>query len=115
MINTLPHETQFDANCYSAVSGEPITIVFSNNTIALSGAAISLNISIYASPDKGYTETTENGGIAYTTHRENALFLGEEVVSPETITYKVPPLAAGTYWLQWDVSPGTMNAWLVVS
>lgn len=109
-ISTVASKTELTADCYSALAGVSVTIVFVNQTTDLDGDHVPLSLSLYASPEKGYTETTENGAPVFTMHRENALFVGEETQG--TILYVLPALDPGMYWLQWDVAPAMLNAWV---
>ena len=109
---TLSHNTQLDSTCYSALANVPLVLVFVNETIALSGTPLSLGLSLYHSPDDGYTVT--DNGTAFLGHPEKAIFRGDEVSAPGSIDYQVPALPPGTYWIQADPIAPIMNAWLVL-
>jgi hypothetical protein len=111
-LTTLAHKTQFENTCYTVLANVPFLIVFVNNTTALSGKPLSLGISLYHSPDEGYT-VTDNGD-AFVSHPDKAIFKGDEVLAPGSTVYKLPALPAGSYWIQSDPIAPIMNAWLVV-
>ena len=82
----------FDTSTLSAPAGTPFTVVFDNMD-----AGIPHNFSIYTDD----TATT-------------ALFTGEFLTGPDTTTYKIPALDAGTYFFRCDVHPTTMFGTLTV-
>lgn len=43
----------------------------------------------------------------------NNLFRGDLVSGPATVTYKVPPLKAGTYYFRCDIHPQMSGAFVV--
>lgn len=71
----------FDVNCMSFVAGTPTALVFHNDE------AVPHNIAVYDS----------KGG--------KAIWVGETITGPATVTYKVPPLGKGTYFFQCDLHP----------
>lgn len=81
----------FDSACMAAPAGKPFTITFDNQD-----PGVLHNVSIYA-----------DSSVA------TALFMGELISGPDTITYKVPGLKAGTYFFRCDVHP-QMNGTFVV-
>jgi plastocyanin len=83
----------FDRNQLEVSAGQPITIVFDN-----SDPGVPHNVSVYR-------DSSASG----------ALFAGEVVTGPRTITYSVDPLEAGSYFFRCDVHPTTMTGTLVVS
>ncbi len=111
-LATLDHNTQLDGACYTALADVPLVLLFGNNTIAYSGTPLSLGLSIYHSPEEGYTVT--DGGTAFEPHPREAIFRGDEVLAPGSIVYQVPALPAGWYWMQSDPIAPIMNAWLIV-
>ena len=82
----------FDASCLAAPANKPFTIAFNNMD-----PGVPHNISIYA--DSSATK---------------ALFTGDLVTGPGTITYKVGALPAGTYVFRCDVHPTQMTGTFVV-
>jgi plastocyanin len=76
----------FSTDTLTAPAGKAFTIKFDNQD-----PAIPHNVAIY--PDESATEP---------------LFVGDLVTGPDTITYEVGPLDAGTYYFRCDVHP-TMN------
>jgi len=111
-LATLSNKTQFENTCYTALANVALVILFVNNTIAQSGKPVSLGISVYQSPDEGYT-VTDNGN-AFVPHPDKAIFKGDEILAPNSTLYKLPALPAGSYWIQSDPIAPIMNAWLVV-
>ena len=93
---------------------QPELEVLASLAWGIHGDAVALGISIYPSQKAAYTETIENGGIAWTSHKENALFVGRPVESPGTRVYEVPALPPGRYYMTYDSIPGMLNAWLIV-
>jgi plastocyanin len=82
----------FDTTSLTAPAGEAFTLFFDNMD-----AGIPHNVSIYSDD----TATT-------------SLFVGELITGPDTITYEVPALDAGTYFFRCDVHPTTMTGTLTV-
>jgi plastocyanin len=76
----------FDTDTLRAPSGRPFTIRFDNEE------AVPHNVSIYADPDGS-----------------EALFTGEIITGPGSITYEVGALEAGTYQFVCDVHPAQMT------
>jgi plastocyanin len=83
----------FDEDCLAAPTGEAVRIVFDNQD-----EGVPHNVAIYADP--GATRQ---------------LFAGEEVTGPATVTYRVPPLEAGTYLFRCDFHPQQMQGAFVVA
>lgn len=84
--------TAFDTDCLAAPAGSPFKIVFDNMD-----PGVPHNISIY---------TDETAA--------NALFTGDLLTGPDTVTYRVGALEAGTYFFRCDVHPTTMTGTFVV-
>lgn len=82
----------FDTDALSAPAGTPFTVFFDNMD-----PGIPHNFSIYTDD----TATT-------------ALFTGDMITGPDTITYEIPALDAGTYFFRCDVHPTTMIGTLTV-
>ena len=82
----------FDTDCLAAPAGSPFKIVFDNMD-----PGVAHNISIY---------TDETAA--------KALFTGDLVTGPDTVTYQVGALKAGTYFFRCDVHPTTMTGTFVV-
>jgi plastocyanin len=83
----------FDTGCLAAPAGKPFTIAFDNMD-----PGIPHNVSIYT--DSSAT---------------TALFTGEMVTGPDTVTYEVGALEPGTYFFRCDVHPTTMTGTFVVA
>jgi nitrite reductase (NO-forming) len=83
----------FDTGCLAAPAGKPFTIAFDNMD-----PGIPHNVSIY----------TDSSATA-------ALFTGEMVTGPGTVTYEVDALEPGTYFFRCDVHPTTMTGTFVVA
>ena len=81
-VQVVAENIAFDTATLSLPAGEPAAIEFENLD-----AGVSHNVAIY----------TEQGG--------EQLFIGEIFPGPETRTYDVPPLDAGTFYFQCDVHP----------
>ena len=82
----------FDAGVLEAPAGEPFAFAFENQE------GVPHNVAIYA--DESATEP---------------LFVGEIFSGPDSRTYQVPALEAGTYFFRCDVHPVTMIGTLVVT
>ncbi len=82
----------FDTDSLSAPAGTPFTVLLDNMD-----AGIPHNFSIYTDD----TATT-------------ALFTGEIITGPDTITNEIPALDAGSYFFRCDVHPTTMIGTLTV-
>jgi plastocyanin len=82
----------FNTDTLSFPADTPVTLTFDNND-----AGIPHNVAIYQ--DQAYTQ---------------AKFSGEIVTGPTSVTYDVPPLAAGTYYFKCDVH-ATMNGTVSVT
>lgn len=82
----------FDVDCLAVPAGSPFKIVFDNMD-----PGVPHNISIYM--DESAVQ---------------ALFTGDLVTGPKTVTYKVDALEPGTYFFRCDVHPTTMTGTFVV-
>ena len=82
----------FDTDCLAAQAGSPFKVVFNNMD-----PGVPHNFSIYT--DETATQ---------------ALFTGDLVTGPDTTTYTVGALDAGTYFFRCDVHPTTMTGTFVV-
>ncbi|MGH2556777.1 MAG: cupredoxin domain-containing protein [Actinomycetota bacterium] len=81
----------FDKNCLAAPAGEAFTIDFDNQDTGQVH-----NVSIYTDP----TAATRLGG---------ATGPADFIVAPDSVTYEVEPLDAGTFFFRCDVHPTTMT------
>ena len=81
----------FDKDCLAAPAGAPFSIAFDNEDYDIH------NVSIY---DKD--------------HGDKALYKGEVIYGPKTITYSVPALAEGTYEFRCDPHADSMIGTFVV-
>jgi hypothetical protein len=123
-LTTEPHVLGFIPTCVVAPADQSFTIVFTNRVTALRGGTpLPNNVSIYLSRGaggsvvRGSTDKNPNCRtciIGYETNPKNALFAGS-MVQQGTVRYRVPPLAAGTYWFQSDFGAPRMHGFLVVS
>jgi plastocyanin len=82
----------FSSTCLAAPAGKPFTIAFANKD-----SGVPHNIAIYSSPAA-----------------TKALFRGQLVTGPKSVTYHVPALPAGTYYFRCDVHPTAMHGTFVV-
>jgi plastocyanin len=73
----------FSTDTLSFPADAPVSLTFDNQD-----AGVTHNVAIYQ--DQAYTQPKFNGEI---------------VTGPTTVTYDVPPLAAGTYYFKCDVHP----------
>ncbi len=83
----------FDVDCLAAPAGKRFTIAFDNMD-----AGIPHNVAIYT--DESAT---------------TPLFVGDIIDGPDTVTYRVPALDAGTHFFRCDVHPTTMTGTFVVA
>ena len=83
----------FDADCMAVAAGSRFTIVFESMD-----PAVPHNVSIYTDASAA-----------------TALFTGDLVTGPDTVTYKVDALDPGTYFFRCDVHPTTMTGTFVVT
>ena len=113
VVTTPPHKTMFSEPCYGALANTPLVFEFVNHATSLRGKPITMQFSIYRGPEEAYA-WDEGPMMSLSVFTENAIFIGEEIRSPASIEYHVPPLEPGTYWMQWDDNPTMMNAWLLV-
>jgi nitrite reductase (NO-forming) len=86
------HNVAFDTNCLAAPAGKAFSVVFDNQD-----PGVPHNFAIYT--DSAAT---------------TALFKGDLVSGPKTMTYKVDALKPGTYFFRCDVHPTTMFGTFVV-
>ncbi|HEX9123531.1 MAG TPA: multicopper oxidase domain-containing protein [Actinomycetota bacterium] len=81
----------FDTDCLAAPAGKAFTITFDNRD-----AGVPHNVAVYTDSGAG-----------------TALFVGDMVSGPKTITYDVPALDAGTYYFRCNVHPQMNGTFLV--
>jgi hypothetical protein len=86
--------------CIFAPADQDFQIVFSNRTVATDGSRVPENLSIYSSEDDAVS--VSGNGQVLTARSTNAIFRGRMVLGPRSVTYSVPALAPGTYWIQSD-------------
>ncbi len=86
----------FDKACLAAPAGQPFTIVFDNQD-----SSVAHTVSIYTA------DPMSNPGA-------KVLFKGDQVTGPQTHTYNVSALTAGTYHFHCDVHPSKMGGAFVV-
>jgi hypothetical protein len=100
-------------DCVYAPADTRFTITFKNQTVVLGGSqGPPENLSIYRNQEEAISITPS--GKEWAIDRSKALFVGDEVPAPGTITYEVPPLPAGTYYVQSDFAADLLVATLVV-
>jgi plastocyanin len=92
-LTIMTMNSAFDTGCLAAPAGKPFTITLDNMD-----PGIPHNVSIYTD-DSAAT----------------ALFTGDLVTGPDTITYEVGALEPGTYFFRCDVHPTTMTGTFVVA
>jgi len=86
-------------SCLAVPSGQELTIRFQNRLTTVNGkAGISANVELYPNEVFAYTVEDQSYGSG-PNNRQHALFIGSEVISPVSVTYHVPPLASGVYYL----------------
>jgi plastocyanin len=90
-VSISAHNLAFSASTMKLTAGQPSTITFDNQ-------------------DPG---TQHNIGIYQDAAYANEVFKGDIVVGPNTVTYQVPALAAGTYYFKCDIHP-TMKGTVTV-
>jgi cytochrome c oxidase subunit 2 len=83
----------FDKDCLAAMAGQPFKLKFDNED-----AGQSHNVAVYR-------DESASGG---------ALFPGNVITGPSTITYDIKPLPKGNYFFRCDVHPQAMTGKLVV-
>lgn len=86
---------KFDTDTIELTAGTASTITLENKD-----AGVPHNIAFYTADPLEDPNAT-------------VLFQGEQITGPDSITYNIPPLDAGTYFFRCDVHP-TMNGTLVV-
>jgi hypothetical protein len=99
--------------CIYAPANRDFRIVFSNRTVATDGSHVPQNLSIYASEEDALSVSAD--GQVLTAKATNAIFRGRIVLSPRKVTYDVPALAPGTYWIQSDYMGTRVYGILTVS
>jgi hypothetical protein len=100
--------------CYYASAGVALRVTFSNLTVALDGSNPGPeNLSIYRSREDAVITATD-GIVVGPSTTARAVFRGSPVMVGDTISYAVPALAPGTYYLQSDLAPDRLFATLVV-
>jgi hypothetical protein len=87
-----PNEQAFDRPSLTGPAGTRFDLVFLNED-----DGVSHNVAIY----------TDDSA-------EESLFMGEQIVGPDRVTYDVPALDAGSYYFRCDVHP-TMEGTVVVA
>jgi plastocyanin len=83
---------RFDENCLAAPAGQAFTITLDNDD-----AGSQHNVSIYTND-----------------LATNELFKGDIITGPDSTTYNVKALDAGTYYFRCDVHPSSMNGTFIV-
>jgi hypothetical protein len=113
-ISTGPvSKAAFTTSCYYAPADTSLNVSFSNELVPLvKGPGVSASLSIYRTQAEAIAISTEEQSV--TSLSRNAIFEGDPVQAPGTITYKVPPLPAGTYYIQSDELADHLAATLVV-
>jgi hypothetical protein len=115
----------FDKGCLTAPANTSFTIELTNHSEAISGKTDSgapINLSIYPSPEDAFVPVDpagnpSPGGPGFAIDPETlskALFRGEWVSPGNSITYQIPPLSAGTYYLQSEFEPTALDGVLIV-
>jgi len=106
----------FDSDCYYAPANAPLKIVFSNQITSKEGqVGVPANVSIYPSQAAAVEVLDEGAGLNVGPDQLAAgLFHGDWISSPGTVTYEVPALPAGVYYLQSDPNADFVYATLVV-
>lgn len=97
--------------CYYAPAGEPFVVVFQNRVVGLDGNGLYANLSIYARQDDAVSGSPDGKVVSGL----RPLFRGDAGRAPQVLSYEVPALAAGTYYLQPDYSPTRLYATLIVA
>jgi plastocyanin len=87
--------TAFDTNCLAAPAGKAFTIDFTNQD------AVPHNVEIFTDS----STSTRLGG---------AKDAGDIITGPASVTYKVDPLKAGSYYFHCDIHPTVMFGTFVV-
>jgi hypothetical protein len=101
----------FPQDCYYAPADQAFRIVFTNDLKALnSGVRVRANVSIYASQSEA-VRLVDRG---LQVEQSRAIFAGDFVNGPGSITYHIPPLSAGSYYMQSDTASEYLFASLVV-
>lgn len=83
-VTVVAQNVQFDTNEIHLPAGQPSTITFENRD-----PGVQHNIAIFPSEDD----------------LSEPLFRGDIISGPDTVTYEIPPLEAGTYYFHCDVHP----------
>jgi plastocyanin len=90
-VAVVAQQLSFDSGTLHAPAGSAFQIVFDNRD-----AGVPHNVSIYRDSSAA-----------------DALFTGEVVTGPATVTYDVPSLPAGSYFFRCDVHPSQMTGTVV--
>ncbi|MDP9317971.1 MAG: hypothetical protein M3O94_02625 [Actinomycetota bacterium] len=113
IVMGLGSKAAFTASCYYAPADTRLSVTFSNELVPLDkGPGASVGISIYRTQADAITISTEEQSVSVLGN--NAIFRGDRVQAPGTVTYSVPPLPAGTYYIQSDQLAAHLAATLVV-
>lgn len=102
--------------CLAAPADRLLTIHLENRLTTVTGkTGIPARLELYPNEVFAYTVEDQAYGASPDTRR-HAVFIGHEVISPGTITYRVPPLAPGVYYMtgRGAGDPTTMNGVLIV-
>ena len=91
-LSIAANDKQFDKDCLAAPADQGFTIEFDNQD-----PAVPHNVAIYDGPGSN-----------------RALFKGETIVGPNTVTYTVPAQPAGTYEFRCDPHDDSMIGTFVV-
>ncbi len=89
--------TAFDVSCLAVTPNTAFTVDFNNQD-----AGVPHNVDIYKDP--GYTQ-----------HLAGANGTGDTITGPNTTTYSVQGLPAGTYYFRCDIHPTLMTGVFVVA
>jgi hypothetical protein len=112
-VATLPSDPGFDSPCYYAVSNTPLTVVLLNKTVGIEdGKAVPANISIWRQQSDALRQN-EDGALFI--DGTKALFEGKHLYADRSITYRVPALPPGTYFVQDDYDPLHTFATLILA
>ena len=103
-------------NCLAAPAGHRLTIHFENRLTTVRGkAGIYAGLELYPNEVFAYTIEDQAYGASSDTRR-HAVFIGEEITSPGTRTYHIPPLAPGVYYVTGQAgNPTGLNGVLIVT
>jgi hypothetical protein len=102
----------FSQSCYYAAADESLTVTFTNSVFASADNAPTTLTLLISPTAKPAIWKTSNGFLAIDETR--AAFVGSPVVAPDTGSFSIPPLQAGTYLIQVLEMPSNFSATLVV-